>query len=296
MLMCFFKRVYNMIRRLKNIVINKFNEFIEMVVYKEEFITNKKELIDKLYSEQEKEKRLDKGEEIENVRGRKFKYNEFGELEPIDNATIDDLQTSLYNSTRRSIDSFMGYGLANNWTSFLTLTFSQEILSAKGYDRYNDKDVKYLWQLFREKLQRKFDDVKLLCVPEPHNDGALHFHVLVSNFDFSPYMQKSPKKSKYGKNIYNINGLWEYGFSTIALIDEKNSQQAVTYYLQKYMKKSFNCNYNKKRYYHTNNLEYKEKFVGLVTDEKLDKIFKDKRVEVYKDNDKLTVYKIYSNI
>ena len=281
-----------MVREVKNVIINDFHEFVEVVVYKENFIVSKNELVDKLYKEQEKERALDRGEVIENKKGRKFAYNEFGELVALDDGTIEDLQRSIFQSTRRSIDTFIGYTLCNKWNAFLTLTFSQTILNEKCLDRYNDDDVKYLWSLFRKKLQYLKPNVKLMCVPEPHKDGALHFHVLVGNFDFTPYMRLLPIRTKKGYPIFSIDKLWSYGFSTISLINTSDSQQACSFYLQKYMKKDFNCNYNKKRYFATHNLEFKEKFVGLITPEKLEEILRANEHEFYKETDKMIVYKI----
>lgn len=58
-------------------------------------------------------------------------------------------------SRKRAKDNFYGFALCNDWLYFCTFTV------AKNDFESDDKATKYYWQLFREKLQRKFPDIKI---------------------------------------------------------------------------------------------------------------------------------------
>lgn len=115
-------------------------------------------------------------EEDDIDRSRKFKLVDNNLLMPLkDSATISSLEKTISKGSKRAQDNYFGYALANKWTHFFTFTFSP-----KFCEKYDDYEVKYLWKKFRQSVQEIDKAAKILCVPERHKSGSLHFHVLAS--------------------------------------------------------------------------------------------------------------------
>ena len=179
---------------------------------------------------------------------------------------LNDFLKSMDRSSRRSLDNFYGYGLSNEWDYFVTLTFDIEKV-----DRDNDDIVKDVWSKWLKKVKVKNPDIKVLLVPERHCKGQLHFHGFMANIDitleqaFYPDNYKivklrgQPIKSKCGDFVFNIKE-WDYGYSTCCILPPDTNKRKVVNYCLKYLNKSNNIGYNKKRYYRTHNLMFKDKY------------------------------------
>ena len=247
-----------------NVIINRYIDRIEIVKYFAPF--------EVCYGERSDKEKID--------RSRLFFKGEDGLWVPLRN-DIDILrvQDSVNKSTKRSCEMFYGYAYSNVWKYFGTFTASPELV-----DRNDDEAVKKLWRLFRDNMTKIYNGVKFLCVPERHKPcpaypkGALHFHALFGNVDFSSVMHPFKKngrwvRSKSGSKLY-IFDLWKYGYSTICEVPQETNDQAGTIrYLAKYMKKdSTQIGYNKKRYFASRNLDFKNKQLYYFDDDDINKL------------------------
>lgn len=244
-----------------NVIINRYLDRIEIVEYFEPF--------DVQYGEKDNEAEID--------RSRLFYKDEYGLWTPLyDNIDITRVQASVDKSTKRSCEMFFGYAYSNLWQYFATFTASPEFV-----DRNDDEAVKRLWHLFTNNLRKlkDFKNVKFLCSPERHKPnkeypkGAIHFHVLFGDVDFSKHMKPFKKNgrqvySKSGSKLYTFD-LWQFGFATICEVPQNADDQFGTIrYLAKYMKKdSTQLGYNKKRYFASRNLNFKNKRLYYFDDE-----------------------------
>ena len=173
-------------------------------------------------------------------------------------AHIDDLQRTLYESRRRALDNVFGYILANDWQYFVTLTFSPDKV-----DRENDDSCRYAYKLFIKRLRYYYPTAYALFVPERHpKSGKLHLHGLVGGCDLSSWLKvatykNSVIKTDCGNIVYNLE-LYEFGFSTVCKLNGDTLR--IANYISKYMIKDFGTiGYNKKSFYHTRNLAFKDK-------------------------------------
>lgn len=207
---------------------------------------------------------------------------------PVDGFDVADIQASIASSSKRSKDTMYGYVLSNDWQYWVSLT-----LSPKEVDRYDDDAVKALWRRFQRICKYNNPDCKILVIPERHKDGALHFHALMSDIDLnlSPAVDKNGKlkKDSFGNPTFNVNS-WDFGFSTAAIIPPDNNNLRVANYLVKYITKDGNIDYNAKRYYHTLNLEFKNKVISYLSEEEFAKSEFKEGLKKIKDNEKMEVY------
>lgn len=264
----------------KNVVINIYpdSDYIELLYYKDKFL----HLID--------------SENLPAIdRSRMLEKNLQGEYVPIsDDFTIQALQKSITNSSKRAKDSFFGYAKSNDWEYFITLTFSPDKVN-----RYDDLAVKELWSDFQRWCKRKSPDCKILIVPERHKDGALHFHGLMSNIalNLAPAINKKTGKPLYcafGTPLLTITD-WTFGFSTLAVIPKESNYERVVNYISKYISKSENIGYNQKRYFHTRNLNFKNKAILFYDKDELDVLVAELGLVPVKENDKMVVYRKNNN-
>ena len=187
-----------------NTKINRFKDFTETIYFKKDFdvIYGKKEywLIDTTTG------KLINNWDLARIRREQEKifWGNILENEP-------DTERSLHESSRRAKDNFYGYAFCNDWKYFCTFTIS------KNEHAHDDNSTKYDWQIFRQKLQRQFPDIKILAVPERHDKGNLHFHALLDNCDLFPILdiainKKTGRKVKRNnRQVYNLP-LWDKGF------------------------------------------------------------------------------------
>lgn len=270
-----------------NTVVNTFNDFTEIIYFKnEKFLTTGNCDFD-----------FNTGEVIpinlERDTSRKFELKN-GVLVPLkDSYRIEQLEHTLKSSRKRALDNLFGYALCNEWSYFVTLTFSPLYVN-----REDDEDIKYHWSKFRQKLQYYFNDIKILGIPERHpTSGNLHFHCLVGNCVLDKFLTRAinPHTGKQiysnGRVVYNLN-LFDFGFSTLVKID--SNPLKVVNYLSKYIVKDFgNIGYNKKNIFRTHNLNFKNKEYFLLNRKNL-KDFKELYVdflETYKETNDFIIYR-----
>lgn len=277
--------------KVYNCIINTFAEFTEFVIYKHDFkvTTGNFGGIDEITGEM-----FIKG--LNADRSRKFE-NIDGVLTPIkDCVKIENVKRTIVNSRKRALDNLFGYILCNSWKYFITLTFSPEFV-----DREDEDAIKYNWAKFRQKLQYYFPDVKIIAVPERHpKSGKLHIHALVGDCDLKKWLTRAinPHTNKpifsKGRAVYNL-GLFEFGFSTLVHCDENSLR--VANYIIKYIIKDFgNIGYNKKTYFRTKNLLFKNKEFANLDDrcKKLAFSFEENEFTTkYKETDELIIYRQY---
>lgn len=116
----------------------------------------------------------------------------------------------------------------NLWKYMVTLT-----LDKKKIDRYNAEIVnKKFDNWLRNSVYRK--EINYLLVAEPHKDGAIHFHGLLS--DGLKYRSLG-KKDKNGRLIYVIDD-YPFGAARAVPIDDGTASNCCKY-ITKYMTKDF---------------------------------------------------------
>lgn len=173
-------------------------------------------------------------------------------------------------ASRRASQAVEDIARSGLWRYFLTLTFSANC----GFDRYFYPDCLDALELFCKNLRRRFPGVRYIFVPEQHKDGAFHFHGLIGGCDLSAMLKDSGKKCNH-KPIYNLDAGWNYGFSTVSLVQK---QGAVGRYISKYITKDMAVPKGKKRYLSSNNLKRSKdivvkKRIDFVVSDMLDAIY-----------------------
>ncbi len=218
-------------------------------------------------------------------------------------STITNLLKSRNKNHKRALNSFLDYGQNNEWQYFFTITFDPRKIDSTKQDK-----VKYAWKLFRQKLQYKFPDVKVMCVVEYHKDNnKLHFHGVIARANLNAVLCRAvnmqlyrkdkqgkvimrngqplrnglylqPLQSNIGDKIYNFNpNFYTGGFcSVIPLTDRTNDltvYEKVVFYLAKYMAKDKSAvPYNGKSFFGTRNLDKGNKECFYMTDDEFDEL------------------------
>lgn len=211
-----------------------------------------------------------------------------------DDVRISDLYNSLEDSSSRARDNYFGYAFANEWKYFFTFTFDPK----KVNDRTDDDEIMHYWQVFRRKLQRFDNDVKILCIRERHSkDGALHFHGLIDmKYDLllKPHYDKNGvwQISKSGAPLFECD-VWQYGLHTIAVLPAgiENQIRAINYLIM-YTTEANDIGFGKKRFFRTKNLNFKNK--AVLSDKEADYILNENPMSVYKETDKYIVYRNFN--
>ncbi len=269
-----------------NTIVNKFKNFVEIVHYKEDFdcTMGRKEL---MYNQQ--------GEQILRQRPRAFIVQD-GNLLPRGTVDWDKVAKSNTKSFHRSLDNFYGYILSNVWKYFVTFTFSPK----KVKDRLDDDQVKYAFKKFRQKLQYLSPDVKIIVVPQihPEKGEGIHFHGFIGNVDLTPYLSlmrgknNKPVKSKCGELLYELS-LFNFGYNSVAILPDDYSEQQIANYCIRYITREERVGYAKKAYFHTTNLDFKDKVVTYYNKSDLFKLVDNLKVQVCKENDRMVIYRKY---
>ncbi|MCL2228262.1 MAG: hypothetical protein FWC00_01105 [Firmicutes bacterium] len=284
-------------REQVNTRINRFKFFTEIIYYHEPFdiLTGKKDYnwVDtetgKIISAS-KRKEITDQEQID-------EYASRGEILEIDNG----FDRSQYESCRRAKDNFYGYALCNDWVYFCTFTI------AKSEHDHDDKATKYYWQMFRQKLQKRFPTVKILAVPERHAKGNIHFHALLGDCDLenilvvaiNPHTSEPVLQS--GRQVYNLP-LWDKGFSTVVKIDQEsieNQLKAINYIIGYVTKQENSIGLNQKRYYRTRNLDFKNTEIKFTDKAKYESLLLstfdiNAKLVKHKENDRMIVFRVYN--
>lgn len=163
-----------------------------------------------------------------------------------DKLDLIDQERSQNNSVNRTINKIYEITRSNLWEYFVTFTFSPDIC-----DRFNYDDVTKVFHQWIDRIKKTLSpNLKYIFVPEKHKSGAFHFHGLISNIGEMKLIN-SGHKSK-GKIIYNIDS-FNLGFTTATKVSDTSK---VSNYITKYITKELlNVSKNKKRYWHSNNLD-----------------------------------------
>lgn len=121
--------------------------------------------------------------------------------------------------------AFANVGL---WKYMVTFTLDKEKI-----DRYSTDEVRFRFQNWlRNSVLRK--DLNYLLVAEPHKDGAIHFHGLLSDgLNYSD----SGLKDESGRKIFDVLD-YPFGFARAVPIDEGTESNCCKY-ITKYMTKDF---------------------------------------------------------
>lgn len=132
----------------------------------------------------------------------------------------------LSNNVVRARTRVFEYAACNNFDYFITMTINKAKL-----DRYDLKEyIKKLGQFIRDYRKKYGCDIQYLLIPEKHKDGAWHMHGLI----------KGIPKDHLHKNEYGYLDWQEYKdkFGNCS-IDKVRNQEAVSKYITKYIRKSF---------------------------------------------------------
>lgn len=157
----------------------------------------------------------------------------------------DDNILPSYRSLRRSRVSIKDIIYSNKFEYFCTFTFDP-----KKHDRYNISYCKLVMlKWFRNQRDHHSPNLKYICIPELHKDGAVHFHALIANFNGK--LKNSGHKTQQGNIIYNLTG-YRAGLSTASPLD--GNIDGVANYVAKYVTKGLVSSFNHKRYFCSRNL------------------------------------------
>lgn len=274
--------------RYANTIINKFEDFTEICFYKKDFLVKTNQLV---------------SSDID--RSRKWIKNDNGVLIPKDDsATIEKLSKCIFNSRKRALDNLFGYVLCNKWDYFVTVTFKH----GKN-KKLSDEVVKYQWQKFRQQLQYKYSDIKIILVPEdtPTGNHGMHFHGFIGNADIGEYLCPARNNDKsslnygdflytqYGDPIFNfMKKLTNVGFTTVVKLKDNNRLKLVNYMTKYLHKDSSNFDYNENSYLHTNNLNFKDKELANFSKEEKLSLINSLFAVPYKETDKMLVYRVFN--
>jgi len=170
-------------------------------------------------------------------------------LEPLDEGAAADLaarenrRKAFSRAKRRLFDLLMAnYQL----DVFVTLTFDKNVI-----DRYNYNEIMMaLNRWLSNRVQR--NGCEYILVPEPHKDGAIHFHGLFNKSSLS--LVDSGKKLNR-KIVYNIDD-FPYGFSWVQNITGgADGRIAAGKYIYKYVVKTGGAKVGGRYYLHGGKLK-----------------------------------------
>lgn len=156
-----------------------------------------------------------------------------------------DKERSSYVSMQRSKKMVYNYALSNEWDWFVTMTFNP-----KKVNRYDYASCEKALKTFLDATRRICPGMRYIFVPELHEDGAFHFHGLLSDCPGLQFVFSGKIKNR--RRIFNIPG-YRYGFTTATKVSDSRKSAG---YLCKYITKALcQVSANKKRYWTSRNLE-----------------------------------------
>ena len=174
---------------------------------------------------------------------------------------IDNSEHYAYTASNRAKKQVYELVRANVWEYFFTVTFSPEAVDRYDYGACYSKLSKWLNNM----RVRKAPDLKYMFLPEQHQDGAWHFHGIVSNIG-SIKLQYSHTRTKDGLVIYNCLD-WQNGFTNVTRV---KSSEKVSYYITKYITKELQDHIKgRRRYLASQNLDRPIKTDLSLTDEEI---------------------------
>ena len=157
----------------------------------------------------------------------------------------------LNNNIARARTRVFEYAICNEFEYFITLTINGDLLNRYDLNGY----IKKLGQFIRDYRKKHEANIQYLLIPEKHKNGAWHVHGLIKGIP---------------KNHLHINEHgyldWEsykkrFGYCSI---DKIKNQEAVSKYITKYIRKSFDTDRGitekeSKLYYSSRGLKRPEK-------------------------------------
>ena len=207
------------------------------------------------------------------IDGERFKLNLLtGEIKNYKRKEIDISHNASIRRTKICMNMLFEM---NDFDWFLTITFDRQKI-----DRTNDKAVMQCYKRYVDNLYHKYPNFKYICVPERHEDGCIHFHMLVGGLSASQmglvnsgkvcchwvdkkfngicskeYFEKTKSlhtlKETDGEPIYNATS-FAYGYTTVSRIV---SRERCKTYVKKYIDKDIgSTEIFKKRFYYSHNL------------------------------------------
>lgn len=124
------------------------------------------------------------------------------------------------------------YALCNNWEWFGTLTFDK----LKVADRYDIARICIvLMQWLQNMRKRYYPKLKYLLIPEPHEDGAWHFHGFFSGIPTSELPAWAPSDLRKDGYLEWTDFRLRFGWCSFAPV---RSPEAAAFYIVKYITKS----------------------------------------------------------
>lgn len=167
-------------------------------------------------------------------------------IEKVEREKTEDVKRENFNRsikrTARKIRELVNCNFDNNNSSFLTLTFKENI---------RDYDVAFsYWKRFKQKVERRYD-IKLsyLGVVEFQKRGAIHFHICLFNV---PYLKHSELYDMW----LSVTGGGGVYIEKVATETCDNVGAYVTKYITKDSDDFFDNEYKgKKRYFQSRNLK-----------------------------------------
>lgn len=209
-----------------------------------------------------------------------------------------DLHKNLVQSAKRAFDNFYGYALSNDWDWFVTITFDP-----KQVDRHKYDDISDLWTAWLKKIKRFAPELQALIVSEEHEDGAWHYHGFFANIHKLSltvvyYPDNYYKKHLAGTPIYNTLGdicfnmpAWDLGYSVVNVLPAEQNQRRVVNYCCKYLLKSINVNYGKKKFYRTRNIEFKSKDSFIMDAKSYKELSEASQYNIFKDTPRYQIWR-----
>lgn len=156
---------------------------------------------------------------------------------------LQNLETSLQRSTRRSVTMIKDYVRNNEFNLFVTFTFDPEKVN-----RYDIISTSLKMQHWLHRQKRNYKEFRYIIVPERHKDGAIHFHALIGGYDRK---LRRTNVIMNNKMVYDLP-FFTFGFTNAQYLDDDKEKS--TAYLCKYITKDMVMLSGKKRYWASRNL------------------------------------------
>lgn len=208
------------------------------------------------------------------IDGERYRLDlETGEISTYSKKDILDSYGASLRRTRIAMNLLL---TMNDFDWFWTLTFDKDKV-----DRENDQVVFDCYVKYIHNIKERFPTFKYMCFPERHEDGCIHFHLLVAGltpkqmglvnsgkvccswatkkggiaskeyFEKTKELHKDHLKETDGETIYNIT-TFTYGYTTVSRIC---SRERCNSYVKKYVEKALgSTEVFKKRFYYSSNL------------------------------------------
>lgn len=216
------------------------------------------------------------------IDGERFKLNkETGEIQ---NYKLKEVLASKNASLRRTTILMNMLLAMNDFDWFWTLTFDKDKVA-----RSNDAEVFKCYKKYIHNLIRKYPNFKYLTVPERHENGCIHFHILTAGLTaqqmglvnsgkvcchwatkkngvaskeyFNKTRHLHELKETDGEPIFNIT-TFAYGYTTVSRIC---SRKRCNSYVKKYIQKALgSTEIFKKRFYYSSTLNVPDVVKRLV--------------------------------